>query len=560
MRSSARTARVGLALVLALLPTSATARAQDAPKARTAAVAGRVTVDGKPAAGVGVALAKDLYAEAPTPVAKATTDRDGAFRIDGLAAGRYYVVTSLAGYVSRSESDDEGSAVIVGDGEQVKDVAIALTRGGVVTGRVTDAEDAPLVGQQIALTRIGDDGSHREVSPVADDYTMMRTDDRGIYRVYGLAAGKYLVAAGDANDASSTRFGTAAKRYARRFYPGVASETDARLVEVTAGGEATGVDIALSDRYGTFSVSGRVVDAESGTPLRGVLYGYGPARDGRFVGAAGYGGYTDDAGAFRIDGIAPGTYAAYAAGREATRDYYADPEPFEITTANVSGVTVKMHLGGSISGTVAIEGAAPAEAEAVYSSIELFARGAPGAEDAGAVTTGWGRVRPDGSFEIDRLRPGAYLISADATTNSSQAAFVRIERDGTPTSDPIAVAAGGDVTNVRVVLAIGSGAIRGRVTIAGTRPADCYLTAEIRSAVSNTIARTVGVGSDGQFLAESLAPGDYVVTVAAHVQRQASGPPETIRGSEVHVTVARDSQAQANLAIDFGGTDDGGRP
>ena len=96
---------------------------------------------------------------------------------------------------------------------------------------------------------------------------MNRTDDRGVYRIYGLPEGRYLVSVGYA---SPERITSSRAFYPRVFYPNASSESEAKVIEVSEGSEATDVDITVSDPKETRDVSGRVVDADTGQPVEGV--------------------------------------------------------------------------------------------------------------------------------------------------------------------------------------------------------------------------------------------------------------------------------------------------
>jgi plasmid stabilization system protein ParE len=49
------------------------------------------------------------------------------------------------------EFGDTGKTVTIAEGETVEKIDFSLVRGGVITGRVTDADGAPVIGQRINL-------------------------------------------------------------------------------------------------------------------------------------------------------------------------------------------------------------------------------------------------------------------------------------------------------------------------------------------------------------------------------------------------------------------------
>jgi len=96
-------------------------------------IEGTVTHNGEPAAGVAV------IAHAAPPSAaddEAVTDDEGRYRLEGLGAGTYNVmIDDLSELVAPAHKD-----VTVGGGETASDVDFELTPGGLIEGRVVDAE------------------------------------------------------------------------------------------------------------------------------------------------------------------------------------------------------------------------------------------------------------------------------------------------------------------------------------------------------------------------------------------------------------------------------------
>ena len=81
-----------------------------------------------------------------------------------------------------------GVPVAVADGQKV-DVAIRLLPGAVITGVITDGRGTPAPGVTVAAVETRLSGG----TPPAPMRVV--TDDRGVYRIFGLAPGEYLVSA-----------------------------------------------------------------------------------------------------------------------------------------------------------------------------------------------------------------------------------------------------------------------------------------------------------------------------------------------------------------------------
>src|SRR5262245_17632986 len=70
----------------------------------TGTISGRVTIENEAAPDIAVVLqpASSSF-PLPPPVARATTDKEGRFKLTGVAAGRYYVIPLAAAYFAPSE-------------------------------------------------------------------------------------------------------------------------------------------------------------------------------------------------------------------------------------------------------------------------------------------------------------------------------------------------------------------------------------------------------------------------------------------------------------------------
>ena len=148
------------------------------------------------------------------------------------------------------------------------------------------------------------------------------TDDRGIYRMYGLPAGKYLVSVYD-----SGRFSSGS---GQTIYPDAKDQTRATVVTVTAGAESTGIDIRLGHPQQTYRITGRLIAQDTGKPVAGASIGIrGSNIDGSVS--------TDSDGVFKIDDCVPGNYEVKIATTGGpTQGYYSDPLAIQVTDADLT--------------------------------------------------------------------------------------------------------------------------------------------------------------------------------------------------------------------------------
>ena len=171
-----------------------------------------------------------------------TTNRDGAFTITGLEPGWYTVNAALPAY--RPQSSYSGPTVQ----NDSSTVTLVLVKGGVITGTVTNANGEAVVAVGIRVEMVLDEeGRRANTTP----YEQM-TDDRGVYRIYGLPAGTFIVSAYGGPNYSTTGLNAFAKDLPT--YAPSASREAAEKISVRVGQETTNVDIRYrADRGSTIS-------------------------------------------------------------------------------------------------------------------------------------------------------------------------------------------------------------------------------------------------------------------------------------------------------------------
>src|SRR5262249_27360977 len=174
---------------------------------RTASIGGRVTVGSAPAANAMVMVAEadprqrgvwpaSFNGESqPRAFIKVRTNGDGRYQVTGLTEGAYLIRALSKAYTLSKNLPNFAAfkSVTLDEGESRDDVDIALVRGGVITGRVTNAEGMPLILGRLHLQSMGEKG--RLIPVWESDFRMFQTDDRGVYRIYGLSAGRYILSA-----------------------------------------------------------------------------------------------------------------------------------------------------------------------------------------------------------------------------------------------------------------------------------------------------------------------------------------------------------------------------
>jgi protocatechuate 3,4-dioxygenase beta subunit len=515
-------------------------------------VSGRVTIGGKAAAGITITASTSASFIDARTVARTTTDEEGNYQLTGIPAGTVKIlpVAKSLAVGPDAKTNQLGQSVNVAAGESITKVDFALVRGAVVTGRITDAEGNPVIGERVSVVRkdAADDGAQMGFMTG----TRNRTDDRGIYRIYGLSPGSYKVSVGQAaGSVSYSVMGMGSSKYVKTFYPSVLDEAKATVLELKESEEIANIDITPGKPASGFAVSGRVIDADSGQPVPSVYIAYSPVKDGdlQMAGMNFTGSQTDTSGKFRLDSVKPGRYAAYtmAAGTESST--YSDPVAFEMSDSDISGLEIKVHRGATINGVAVIENNFDPAVAAILKSVGLFAFVSPKGVSAPSFSSG--KVNPDGTFQFAGLAPGKARISVQGfPTPPKGLSLVRTELDGLDQPEGIEVTSGAQIKGVRLVFAYGTGVVRGDVRIeGGTLPEGTNLRLMLRSPGGDNrrFTRYVEIDSRNHFIVDSIPAGSYELFLQAVTKDQKPTPlfEPVIRP----VTVANGSEVQATLVV-----------
>jgi protocatechuate 3,4-dioxygenase beta subunit len=527
-----------LLLLCLLLGSPSRTAAQQPASTGTATITGQVTVDGGALAGIQLMLQrvsdKPVVLTPPPPPLTAVTDADGNYRFANVPAGKYTVQIYAPAYVveRKAGAGDAYPDVVVEDGANIQSLDFKLVRGGVITGKLTDPEGRPMIEETINLSRLDEQGKPaREGSSLASllALALRRTDDRGVYRIFGIKPGRYQVSAGGSAGALSGLLG-GKPEFKTTYYPGTANEAEARVVEVRAGVETDNIDFTLlrAETKKGYVASGRVIEAETGKPVAGVMVFYAansaqPASTGMGMSNA----TTNSQGEFRFENLATGPYtltvanlAAFTGG--SGNELYSEPLPFEISNSDALGLVLKMSRGTTLSGTAVLDGVREPQAAAKLTGLMLV--GMPevnkvdSALDSLSMMSGMamGTVNGDGSFQLKGVRPGKYRLTVQSMVDKTLS-LLRIEQNGVPV-ETVDVPSVAPVAGVRVVMGIGSAIISGRVEVRGTLPPGARIQVMAQSvtaagaAARNNAAR---VDASGKFSFEGLLPGAYEISVAS---------------------------------------------
>lgn len=546
---------IGCCLMVAGQP-AATPTNPKTPDETGNSISGRVMTLGKGLGGATVTLWHQSLAE-PTSsnfAGSAQTDIEGNYRLAKIPRGSYFIRASAPGYVNGSENNPFAlKAINLGVGETLSRIDLDVTRGGVITGKVTNTEGQPLIEQTITLIP----------QPTRPDLSTpayasnIRTDDRGVYRIFGIPPGKYKVAAGPALPVLESFIGRVA--YPRSFYPDVAEEAKAAVIEVTSGIEVSDVDIKLAAPPKMFSVSGRVFDGETGQPIANISFSVEVYSGDKRVGGFGPRDLSNSKGEFTLRSLPAGTYVISAPRRglslqpittENTQlNVYGDAARVEVVDKDVSGIEIRTARAGSVSGNIVIEGTNDKALLARVPQMRLMVFSLP--KRSGMGSSGIGAINPDGSFTVTGLRPGSIRFSflSPPTGGPLPIRFIRTERDGVKLPQEVELNAGEEIERLQLVFAYATGSIHGSVSFGNSNTRASGGRCSARLIRNTAVGESAMIDARGRFLIEGLPVGEYNLTCSS-----VTATPDGIRSLEgvrpvgTQISVTADKVSEVTLA------------
>jgi hypothetical protein len=436
------------------------------------------------------------------------TDDQGNYRLSNVAPGEYEVTLGTPQYVLTGV--DRMKRLIVGEGENIENVDFSIIRGGVITGKITDADGRPVIEESVEV--IGPEGP--KAGPTSGMSLMSNTtDDRGVYRIFGLAPGKYRVAAGTSED--RMYYGRAPNTvYKQTFYPSTTDTAQATLIEVTEGSEATNIDITLRRTMGVYTVTARVVDAETGKPMPDVSYGIEKFRENGSTSSSGM--PSNKLGEIKLESMTPGKYSLYLLPTP-LHDVFSEPVRFEVVDRDINDLVIKASSGGSIVGVIVFDGMDEKTARTSLNGLMIYAHVMNPETKHGGGSSPHGTIGADGSFKVAGLRAGTIFFSIFRHP-TGQFEVARVERDGVVQSN-LEIKPREQIRGLRLIVRSRSGQIRGVVKMENGQIPTSRIHVSAKRVGDENFETPMQVDDRGRFQSEALAAGVYELRLLAYVGR-----------------------------------------
>jgi hypothetical protein len=485
---------------------------------RIGVISGRVVNEhGQPVSHAVVYLGAPME---PTQARVSATDDGGNFQIGGLDALLYTANASAPGYVAMPrDAEALPSYYRIGDS-----VTVSLIKGGVITGTVVSPTGEPLVQVGVRAILIRD--ANGKPPGVGRFLFEKQTDDRGVYRIYGLSPGTYIVAAGGrgAFAYQGNAYDTDVPTYAP-------SSTRDTAMEVTVrAGEETTLDIRYRGEAGhavSGVISGPVMSfAGANVSLMQIVNGA--------VSPSAFSSQGFNRKGFALYGVADGDYELIAQSIPSPGQTIAsEPRRITVKGADITGLEIVLKELASIRGRVVMEPSTAAECkqkrQPLLAETAVFARRSDQKtpRDQLIYPNFSLQAIPDktGDFTLRNLTPGQFKLS---TRFFAKYWFLRsmVRENGAlplrtaanPQSDlarnGISLKFGERISGVTVTLAAGAASLRGAVKPGEgeSLPAKLYVhlvPAEKENAEDVLRYFATAVQADGTFAFNNLPPGRY---------------------------------------------------
>jgi hypothetical protein len=511
-----------------------------------------------------------------------TTEADGKFYFPNLQPGTYRLLARRDGYwpaeYGQRWVDGPGQPITLVAGQKIPDIRIVVTKGAVISGRVTDRLGRALVGARVRAMKPWIQENQRILRVVQE----VVADDLGEYRLIWLLPGRYYVSSTFVDfpagtqliinpDAPNTGVNANASRsvsrqvtsapvgngtaedevYATIYFPGTPDGARAVAIELKQGEEYRDADVNLVPTR-TYHVRGLVTDLPPSTaqPPAGPPQPFGGAGQAvrltpQTPNGSLYATPLDtNTGRFDFPKVVPGSYVAYL-----FLDGNTVRSSVEVRSGDVDGVFLPVTAGVNIPVRIRFEGEPPKNFPNLGNLRPTLWR-EPTLLNAPAM--------PATSGELHNIAPGDYRVYVPPLMGPLQGANPIVQPAAWQGAYIKSIRLGdADVLNgalrfrsqppdpLDIVIAANPGSIEGRVFNENRD----FVPGAVITVFANTpserlyrtdMYRVTSTDTAGRFQLNGLPPGDYAIFAWENVENAAWMDPSFLaayerRGRTLHI-------------------------
>jgi protocatechuate 3,4-dioxygenase beta subunit len=461
----------------------------------------------------------------------ASTDDDGRYELADLPAGRFTLSAQRSGYLplryGQRRANEQGKPLELAAGQLLEGIDFALSRMGIVSGRVLDEQGEPISNVWVTAQRFFYSDNRRRLVP---DGPIATTDDDGEYRIIGLLPGSYVINARTLEKWTVTDRGREQRMaYAPTFFPTVTDPAQASRVTVVGGREVANIDIHLVPGRAA-TVSGVAVDSQ-GRPLKTVTLVHElMGRSGGIVGMAGT-GIVKENGVFEIVGVPPGEYKLQAPGPQESVVL-----PIVVSSADIAGLTLTTSAGWTVRGNVVIDSDQPsALRRAQVTVVPVLMSGRTNMGMQGGAQTRQG-VNDDWTFFVSNV-VGAARLRVSVPEPWAVKAVLQAGRD---IGDlPLDLKSGEELGGLQIVVTDRVATVSGQIADAkGAGSAEgtvVFFPADTSQWYENSrLVRVARPDQQGRYRIAGVLPGKYLAAALDYVEEGVWNDPEFLESVRPH--------------------------
>jgi protocatechuate 3,4-dioxygenase beta subunit len=533
------------------------------------------------------------------------TDENGHFSFPKLPAGQFQLSISHSQFLAMNYGQrrygGQGTYVSIGDGEKAA-LTIHLERGAVISGTVIGPDGEPQRQAQVRGMRYVASNGGRRLQ--AQNY--VQTDDRGMYRMFGLQPGSYVISAtpnptdvmnvdrfNAHNSIIERAIATAPVTpptgpgapafvtvslppqpapnqiappsiYLPTFAPGATSVSDATVLTLTAGEERGSVDVLVRLVTATTVQVDLTSPIEPGVNVQFQIRNDDPAGEGNDAGHR-----RDQSGRVYFQGMRPGKYTVIAQTVPAPPQFtpgQPPPGPAVLSDAQKMWATVPVEVNGepliavsatlrparSISGVVIFDTTRAVDLS--RSRMTVMLNQAPLGQMIYFEGPLQAPVNSDGSFTLKGVMPGRYTLRASGAGGYVRSAMV----SGQDTLDiPLDFTGERDIADAVLTMADSASMLEGTLTDASGKPTRDYTIVIASTDNRYWVPGTRRIATsypalDGRYAFGALPAGSYFLAAVQDLEQGMQFDPEFLRElsrASVPVTIIDGGKTVQDLRI-----------